>query len=146
MRPTSSPCRRRCSALCSTTSADRCVRPFHLSKEPSLERVFPFFYSRIRSRRCVGTPTRPRRNTCGSCSCRPRSSASSLSCALISARGCTRHILLPTSSERPIGLIMGIDPQIEKFARYIAATPEVQEKLSQTELDHAKRCAFPFPF
>ena len=40
----------------------------------------------------------------------------------------------------------GIDPQIEKFARYIAATPEVQEKLSQTELDHAKRCAFPFPF
>ncbi|KAI0298611.1 hypothetical protein BC826DRAFT_1090720 [Russula brevipes] len=29
--------------------------------------------------------------------------------------------------------------KIEKFARYIVATPEVQEKLSQTELDHAKR-------
>lgn len=33
------------------------------------------------------------------------------------------------------------DPQIEKYARYIASTPEVQEKLSQAELDHAKRCA-----
>ena len=32
------------------------------------------------------------------------------------------------------------DPQIEKYARYIASTPEVQEKLSQAELDHAKRC------
>jgi len=32
--------------------------------------------------------------------------------------------------------------KIEKFARYIVATPEVQEKLSQAELDHAKRCAF----
>ena len=40
----------------------------------------------------------------------------------------------------------GIDPQIEKFARYIAATPEVQEKLSQTELDHAKRFVSLFPF
>ncbi|KAN0116319.1 hypothetical protein V8E52_005938 [Russula decolorans] len=29
--------------------------------------------------------------------------------------------------------------KIEKFARYIVATPEVQEKLSQAELDHAKR-------
>ena len=31
--------------------------------------------------------------------------------------------------------------QIEKYARYIVSTPEVQEKLSQAELDHAKRCA-----
>ena len=31
------------------------------------------------------------------------------------------------------------DLQIEKFARYIVATPEVQERLSQAELDHAKR-------
>ena len=47
--------------------------------------------------------------------------------------------------ERPVpaGLNNG-DLQIERFARYIVATPEVQEKLSQTELDHAKRCAFLF--
>jgi hypothetical protein len=32
------------------------------------------------------------------------------------------------------------DGQIEKYARYIASTPEVQEKLSQAELDHAKQC------
>ncbi|KAI0300688.1 GINS complex Sld5 component [Multifurca ochricompacta] len=31
--------------------------------------------------------------------------------------------------------------QIEKFARYIVATSEVQEKLSQAELDHARRFA-----
>jgi len=31
--------------------------------------------------------------------------------------------------------------QIEKYARYIVSTPEVQEKLSQAELDHAKRYA-----
>ncbi|KAI0247317.1 GINS complex Sld5 component [Lactifluus subvellereus] len=31
---------------------------------------------------------------------------------------------------------------IEKFARYIAASPEAQERLSQTELDHAKRRVF----
>jgi GINS complex subunit 4 len=36
------------------------------------------------------------------------------------------------------------DSQIEKFARYVVSTPEVQEKLSQTELDHAKRYACPF--
>jgi GINS complex subunit 4 len=35
--------------------------------------------------------------------------------------------------------------QIEKFARYIAASPEAQERLSQTELDHAKRRVFPLP-
>lgn len=47
---------------------------------------------------------------------------------------------------RPSLCLMARDPQIEKFARYIVATPEVQEKLSQTELDHAKRYAFPcFP-
>jgi hypothetical protein len=51
---------------------------------------------RIRSRRCVGTPTRPRRNTCGSCSYRPKSSASSSSCDLISVRGCTRHLSAST--------------------------------------------------
>src|SRR6266581_4461771 len=33
------------------------------------------------------------------------------------------------------------DSQIEKYARYVVSTPEVQEKLSQAELDHAKRCA-----
>jgi GINS complex subunit 4 len=33
--------------------------------------------------------------------------------------------------------------QIEKFARYIVSTPEVQEKLSQAELDHAKRFVLP---
>jgi len=38
----------------------------------------------------------------------------------------------------------GDDSQIEKFARYIVSTPEAQEKLSQTELDHAKRYACPF--
>jgi|SRR5712671_2870684 len=36
------------------------------------------------------------------------------------------------------------DSQIEKFSRYIVATPEVQERLSQTELDHAKRCVLLF--
>ena len=30
--------------------------------------------------------------------------------------------------------------QIEKYARYISMTPEVHEKLSQLELDHAQRC------
>ena len=44
----------------------------------------------------------------------------------------------------PSRLANDCDLQIEKFARYIAATPEVQEKLSQAELDHAKRCAFRF--
>ncbi|KAH9974927.1 hypothetical protein BGW80DRAFT_1436685 [Lactifluus volemus] len=31
--------------------------------------------------------------------------------------------------------------KIERFARYIVATPEMQERLSQTELEHAKRFA-----
>jgi hypothetical protein len=60
---------------------------------------FWWCYRRIRFRRCLGTPTRPGRNTCGSCSYRPKSSASSSSCALISVRGCTRHLppLISTS-------------------------------------------------
>ena len=62
-------------------------------EESFFNNTFGFaFCRRIRSRRCAGTPTRPRRSTCGSCSCRPKSSASSLSCALISARGCTRYL------------------------------------------------------
>ena len=48
-------------------------------------------------------------------------------------------------SSQPFYLADNRDAQIEKFARYIVATPEVQEKLSQTELDHAKRCGFLFP-
>ena len=55
------------------------------------------FCRRIRCRRCVGIPTRLRRSTCGLCLYRPKSSASSLSCGRISARGCTRH--LPFSSD-----------------------------------------------
>jgi GINS complex subunit 4 len=38
------------------------------------------------------------------------------------------------------------DSQIEKLARYIVSTPEVQEKLSQAELDHAKRYVRPVYF
>src|SRR6266852_6046022 len=108
--------------------------------------LFPFHFGagcfccrRIQSRRCVGTPTLQRRNTCGSCSYRPKSSASSLPYALISVRGCTRHLLPLISTSR---LANNGDLKIEKFARYIVATPEVQEKLSQAEMDHAKRCAF----
>jgi hypothetical protein len=128
----------------------RQVRRFYFSipvRDSPLMSLFPFhfgagcFRRRIRSRRCVGTLTRQRQNTCGSCSYRPKSSASSLPCALISVRDCTRHLLQLISTSR---LAINGDLQIEKFARYIVATPEVQEKLSQAELDHVKRCAFLF--
>ena len=110
--------------------------------------LFPFhfvagcFCRRILSRRCVGTPTLQKRNTCGSCSYRPKSNASSLPCALISVHDCSRHLLSFISTSH---LANDGDLQIEKFARYIVATPEVQEKLSQAELDHAKRCLFSLP-
>ncbi len=45
-------------------------------------------------------------------------------------------------SQRSVCLVDNSDLiKIERFARYIVATPELQEKLSQAELDHAKRCA-----
>ena len=82
---------------------------------------------RTRYRRCVGTLTRQRRSTRGSCSSRPKSSASSLSCAPTSARGSTRcgahfsPVALPLVTKQ--GTLVNIDRKICATHRGHAGSP-----------------------